>query len=395
MGNEKTKRESEAGRSFGTLGTIAATIVVFLVFCLGLELTLRATHLFGARTSWTEPDPLIGWRYVPGAKYWFFKENDHPITGEINSFGWRDHARRIEKPNGAYRIAVLGDSYVAAFHVELESTFVSLAEDMLTHDLGLNVELMNFGRQGTTQTEQLAILRRDVLPFSPDMVALLFLALNDIRDISRTTAIDAVRPFAGTSEGAEPALETDFDLSSRYKLRAALSAVTRRSALVSLVAERYTAFSRARALSKREAELRTPGGLPGHITLCTESPHPVYAANYRVNKRLIAAIAELCKARDIEFLLMCSDLMIGPEDGERYSSLDPTFDAGFFDRDLGALADSLGVHYLGLQRPFRLAAEETGRPLHWAHWNYAGHRVAAEVLALKLRDMLRDNTRVR
>jgi hypothetical protein len=373
---------------------------VFLVFCLGLELTLRATHLFGARTSWTEPDPLIGWRYVAGAEYWFLKENDHPVTGRINSFGWRDYERRIKKPEGAYRVAVLGDSYVAAFHVELESTFVSLAEDLLTRDFGLNVELMNFGRQGMTQTEELAILRRDVLPFSPDMVALLFLPLNDIRDISRATALDAVRPFAEAEEGAEPALETDFDRSLRYKLRASLSAVRRRSALVSLVAERYTTFRRTRALARRDAALarrdadpKTPGGLPGHITLCTENPHPVYAANYRLNKRLIASMAEICRARDIEFLLMCSDLMTGPENEERYRSIDSTFDVGFFDRDLGGMADSLGIHYLGLQRPFSVAAEETGRSLHWVHWNYDGHRVAAEALALRLRDLLGKNER--
>ena len=56
---------------------LALVAFIFLIGC--LEILLRKFHFFGARISWAKPDPLIGYRFVPGAYYWFFQENDHPI----------------------------------------------------------------------------------------------------------------------------------------------------------------------------------------------------------------------------------------------------------------------------------------------------------------------------
>jgi hypothetical protein len=77
-----------------------------------------------------------------------------------------------------------------------------------------------------------------------------------------------------------------------------------------------------------------------------------------------------------------------PENERRYRSLDPTFDPNFFDDDMGNFATSLGADYLGLERVFRQAYEERDAPLHWAHWNYAGHRAVATALASKLEPII-------
>ena len=68
------------------------------MFTLVLEITLRVTHLFGARISWTSPDPILGYTFNPGKDYWVNKENDHPISGKINRFGWRDKEWSLDKP---------------------------------------------------------------------------------------------------------------------------------------------------------------------------------------------------------------------------------------------------------------------------------------------------------
>lgn len=56
----------------------------------------------------------------------------------------------------------------------------------------------------------------------------------------------------------------------------------------------------------------------------------------------------------------------------------------FLRDDLQKFADSVGIEYVGLQRPFTLYYEQCGGRLHWGHWNYAGHRVVADVLSRKL-----------
>src|SRR6185369_15709040 len=140
--------------------------VSLVLVCGALELLLRTTHLFHARLSWTEPDREIGWRFTPGREYWFFGENDHAITGRINSTGWRDRERIIKRTPHTGRLAVLGDSYVEAFQVELDSTFAARIENSMRGSPD-GFEAMNFGRSGMSPAEESVVLARDVFRFEP------------------------------------------------------------------------------------------------------------------------------------------------------------------------------------------------------------------------------------
>ena len=119
------------------LKSTVLSVVVLITGMTIVETVLRTTHLFGARIAWSEPDEYIAWRFTPKREYWFFKENDHAITGRINSHGWRDRERRVEKRPPSYRVAVIGDSYVEAFQVEEDSTFLSIAERELAKTLAV------------------------------------------------------------------------------------------------------------------------------------------------------------------------------------------------------------------------------------------------------------------
>ncbi len=156
-------------------------VVLFAAYILALEVVLSTTHLFGARRSWSEPDPMLGWRFTPGRAYWYHRENDHPITGRINQLGWRDRDRSRAKPDGSYRVAVIGDSSVEAFQVERDSTFAALVEDRL------GIEVLNFGRSGMTQTEEWLLLQNEVAGYSPDLVVLFFVPVNDVSEVAPQT----------------------------------------------------------------------------------------------------------------------------------------------------------------------------------------------------------------
>ena len=362
------------GRAFAR--GVAVSLVAVVLCLVMLELALRWTHAFGAKRSWSEPDSLIVYRYTPGATYWHDQENDHPITGTINAFGWRDRERSLTKPPGTYRIAFLGDSFVEAFQVEQDSTFLALAEDRLRGETPASVELMNFGRSGFTQASEYLVLKHDVMPFDPDAVAVVFVPRNDIADIGRSTAEGALRPFYDLAPDGSLVLDTSFRETREYRTRALVNPLKQGSALVSLLAERYNAFAAGRRRA-RLAAAEGEGVLPGYLTLCTESPESAFAENYRLNKAILRAMAEYCRARGVGFLLVCGDSVHDPEEARRYEEIDDTFDADFFDGDLRSFADSIGVGYLGLQEPFRRAAADDRGPLHWAHWSYAGHRVIA------------------
>jgi hypothetical protein len=368
-------------------------IVILVAFAGVLEVVFRTTHLFGARISWAQPDPVLSWRYTPHATYWELKENPRAMTGRLNNYGYRDEDWQVQKPAGTYRIALLGDSYVEAMQVEWDSTFYRLAERRLNAAHAPKVEFMSFGRAGMSQTEELLVLKSEVMRFSPDMVILFFLPGNDIADVGRETAIDVVRPFFTVAPDGQLVLDTSFAGARGYKLRSLLTAAKQRSALVSFLAMRVNAYGQGRhAAAVGTPEARAPetlAALEPYLTLCTAHPVAAYVSDYALTKRLIAAMRAYCGQNAVRFMVVTIETQAYLPDNERkYKSLDPTFNPNFFDDDMGNFATSLGADYLGLERVFRQAYEERGAPLHWAHWNYAGHRVVATALADRLEPVI-------
>ena len=356
---------------------IALALGALLVAVLLLEVFLRVTHFAGARIAWTQPDDRIGWRFTPGHDYWHFKENDHPISGTINRMGWRDVERTREKPPGTLRVAVIGDSFVEALQVELDSTFCRIAERDLTERLGRPVEVMNFGRSGTTTSEQLLILESDVLPCDPDIVTLLFVPDNDIADIAPATALDPMRPFYRERSDGTLELDTSFSQTRSFRTRRRINALKQRSALVSLAATRYNLARQAR----RQGEIGPrPGSLPAHLTLCTDTPDRTYAENFSLNRRLLSEIASSCERAGVPLLLMCGPTAYRADDIERWRSLNSTFEPGAIESELSAWATSHGAAFIGLQALFLADHAVRGIDLTWSHLNYAGHRVAAGAL---------------
>ena len=372
--SDMTRRSNRAVSTLVGLGT---SLLALLAVALVLEVVLRTTHVFGARLAWAEPDDAIYYRYTPGLPYWQFKENDHPVAGTINSLGWRDRERSLVKPPGYFRVCFLGDSIVAAFEVETDSTFVAIAEDELNQGRGRAVEIMNLGLPGATQTEELIVLRRDVERLSPDLVALFFNPGNDIGDVSRKTR-GPDRAYFEVGPDGDLTLDTRFNQRRQYRIRKAINGMKQRSAVISLLAERFNLFTRHRRLGAAAEEAR---GFPRQLRLCTASPDYVYAQNYKLNKRLIREMATWCGDRGVEFLLVCGSSTYEPQDIRAFQELDPSFDADFFERNMAAHADSLGVEYLGLQTLFRAEADSGGRALHWGHLSYRGHRVVAGAVA--------------
>lgn len=364
-----------------------ATMIVLL------EGVLRTTHMFNARLAFTEPDRKIGYRFTPGSTYWFQGENDHSITGRINHLGWRDRERSLHKPAGTYRIAVIGDSFVEAFQVEQDSTFLSIAERNLNAPASgstRRVEVMNFGRSGMSQTEELLVLERDVLPCRPDMVLLLFTPQNDIADANPATAVDTSRPFFHITARDSLRLDTSFTSNRDFRMRELVNPLKRRSALISLIAERYNIWRQMRSLgSVRQGGTAANGSalvLSKEIRMCTASPDPVFAENYALCKMLIARMAGECEERGIAFSLAAVPLMYQPDVAQRLQALDGSFDMEFFDRDLAVLAESTGATYIPLTAAFRSRTVAIGRLLHWSHWNYDGHRLVGEILTRAFKD---------
>lgn len=97
-------------------------------------------------------------------------------TFSTNRWGMRDREYDLEKPPGTLRIALLGPSHVMGNGVSDGETFDALLEERLNEaslvEPYTNVEVLNFGVDAHSVTQQVALLEDRVFEFSPDVVIL-------------------------------------------------------------------------------------------------------------------------------------------------------------------------------------------------------------------------------
>lgn len=96
------------------------------------------------------------------------------VTVKINSHGYRDLERTLEKPEGAWRIAVLGDSVTFGWGVALEDVFTQKIEQRLNRRPDdYRYEVLNFGVPAYNTSQQVADFAARGLAYDPDVVLLL------------------------------------------------------------------------------------------------------------------------------------------------------------------------------------------------------------------------------
>ncbi len=122
-------------------------------------------------------NPLLGYEPRP-VDYDGDNLSFYDYRGSSNDLGYRDVNHAIEKPQGVYRIVILGDSIAAGLFVEaFEDTFPAILQKNLT-DSKRKVEILNFGVSGYNTRQEIETLKDKALPFRPDLVLVAY-CLND------------------------------------------------------------------------------------------------------------------------------------------------------------------------------------------------------------------------
>jgi hypothetical protein len=338
-------------------------------------------------------DELAGLRLRAGAEGWYRAEGEAPVR--INSQGWRDAERSVARPANVLRVAVLGDSFTEALQVPLEATFPARLERELNACRALGprqVEVLNFGVSSYGTAQQLVTLRERVWQYDPQVILLAFLPLNDVANNSRALEPWDARPFF--VRGASGALVLDASFRDDAEFRDKLDSAWLHGGLGDL---------RLHQLLRRVRDGTYTGwraGGPGEAGISDQALAPPASAEWqeawRVTESLLEAMHDESRARGARFLVTVvpggAAVLPDPARLVSYASQLGATDFLYPERRVAALGKARGFEVVPLTAPMRAHAERTGEYLHgfantrlgYGHWNAAGHRVAADLLAQHL-----------
>jgi len=148
---------------------VVACWTLFLLVLLECGLRVSGAKYDG---SFYQSDPVTYTAFRPNAAGWVLEGENF---SRINSHGMHDVERSLAKPPNTLRLAILGDSVVAAQQVPVEKTMAQVLERILSNAASLNgyrIEVLNFGVGGYTLAQTYLTQRDKVWAFQPDIIVL-------------------------------------------------------------------------------------------------------------------------------------------------------------------------------------------------------------------------------
>lgn len=385
----RAHRPRRLGGLLGELGLLAGSLLAGLVLA---ELALRLAGI--SYPQFYRDDVELGSAHREHAAGWWTQEGRGWV--EINSAGMRDREHRLRKPEGTFRIAVLGDSYAAAFEVDQADAFWAVLERELAHCGALHgrtVEVLNFGVAGYGTAQEYRMLETRVWAYAPDLVVLSFLAGNDVRNNSWKLDGNRRALYYILKDG-ELIPDPDFlehrgrlSTSSNDSVWNALYARLRTAQLYDQARRLIKAWRRGLlvqppALSQPEAGLDSPVFAP--------PTDPTWQEAWAVTEALVRKFASAVRERGARLVvvLASSGIQVHPEPGVRagHAKALGIDDLSWPDRKVAGWARELGIPHVALAPDLLAWAEANATCVHGfenasvcgGHWNEHGHRLAGE-----------------
>ena len=181
MPESKSSREKKSG-FFLKAGLFVLSTCLVLLFA---ELSVRA--LTDTPVPLFQNHPVLGKTYRPGfTGTRYVAESERWIDFRFNREGLRGGDLSYERLPQTVRVAVVGDSMIAAAAVDETETAVSVLQELLQDAYAdFDWEVQNAGISGAGPGQELVLYREVISKYAPDIVVLAFYVGNDLVDSSR------------------------------------------------------------------------------------------------------------------------------------------------------------------------------------------------------------------
>jgi len=171
--------------------TATETVGFFVLAIIFLESYFRLAGV--GCGEFLQPDLRLGTSHIPDKQVVWRAEGFS--NNKINSAGLRDSEHKIAKEPGVYRIALLGDSFVEAFQVDLNDTFGKVLETRLNNtNSNRRYETINFGCGGYSTAQEFVQYKSQGIKYNPDAIVLLFNRGDSMESVVTTKARKKAEP---------------------------------------------------------------------------------------------------------------------------------------------------------------------------------------------------------
>jgi len=407
MSNTKSNLEAKSSLLRGILIRLAAVALAVAVSLLVVELGLRILDI--GYPQLTQYDFDRGKSYVPNAEGWHRSEGEAYIR--INSRGLRDHEHDPTPAPNTFRVAVIGDSFTAGLHVDLEEIYWWIAGEELNNCSALEgrkVEIINFGIGGSGTGQHLITLKKYALAYQPHLVILGMHTYTDIRDNSLALSQRPLRPYYRLN-GEKLVLDNSFRKNTKVAFSQSyhgrlLYGLSARLHLVQVLRQARWAYKARRFQADRRRSMKKIS--PDRIKVLSKlgvgsmiyipDAGQEWEEAWQVTEALVERMAEVSNRSGASFILVTlSNTDQGhpnPQTREETKELLGVSDLFYPERRLGELATRIGFQHIPLAPEFQNYATEKNIYLHGfpntsmgvGHWNENGHRLAGEIIAREI-----------
>ena len=284
----------------------------------------------------------------------------------LNSKGFKDVEFETTKKPGFIRIIGIGDSFVFGI-VPYKYNFLTLLEERLRSD-GMPVEIINMGIPGTSPREYLSVYLHEAIDLKADIILLCLFVGNDFEETKRPPLIQSyvaslIRYFVvkqkhwkgNVIHGAKDYNDEQPDMSEDKYL--------------GIETQRSHVFRRRNAQFERTFK---------NSVLYVKEMHDL-CRQQRCRLVVVAMPDEMQVNDDLQKKVMSQVDTVKPDE----------WDFGLPNRLLASELETLGITFIDLLDAFKTVSQDRRlyRPQD-SHWNIAGNRLAAEVLARHLSSTL-------
>jgi hypothetical protein len=154
---------------------LVSILVTLLLAELALAVFYPAPYAM-ERNMYFEADPYTGTRLKANSTGGYYND----ISANANSHGHRDQDVSLHKPDGIFRIMIIGDSFTVGANVEERDAYPSVLEELLTQQVSPKIEVINTGIGGHSPWQYAQYLEHYGLEFKPDLVVVGLFVGNDV-----------------------------------------------------------------------------------------------------------------------------------------------------------------------------------------------------------------------